>query len=621
MALVYENVEKVLNNVLQQADDLKGYADEQLAKVTDAVNQALSAAQVQFPELVLDGIDVTLSGALPSLPTAPPMPDIEDLPEDFNVPGFTPALTSVGLDTSDAPVFTATAQPLNYPVFPTWQNVPMPSRPDSTQYELPTKALQPFADIPALRPIVLPTLPTITRRTFDETAPEYDLETPETAFVWSEQAYVERYVADVSAKLSEILAGNLGLAAEIETALWERARERESVTVLQATQEVMADFAARGFTIPPGALARRLDTVRQKAQDNSNTVSREIAIESAKLRIEGVKFAIGQCVALEQLLWQMHEARMGRSFDAAKLTVELQTTVFNALVNAFNARNTAFSTQAQVFRTLVEADMQELEQYRIAIEGQKLVGEINQQDLAVMAALDARVEQGVKIYLGEIQAFEALQRTESLKFENWGREIQATTALINQQGQQYAALGEVAKVEIGKVQLFEAQARAYAAEIGGYTSLKQLKLGELSAQNDALRTQYAAYQSSLQHQTSMSQQALNRVEAATRRYTAFTTQYTAEADVAKSAVQLELEEAKADLQRFTAELEASKMQADYTLKRLTEMASLQMKAAEMIGQVGAQIAAQSLGAVRTNLSADGRASVSANDNYNYSGEI
>lgn len=62
MALVYENVEKVLDNVLDQASDLKKYAKDQMSVVTSAVNNALASAQVAFPELTL--------GALRSPPAA-----------------------------------------------------------------------------------------------------------------------------------------------------------------------------------------------------------------------------------------------------------------------------------------------------------------------------------------------------------------------------------------------------------------------------------------------------------------------------------------------------------------------------------------------------------------------
>lgn len=614
MALVYENVERVLDNVLGQVDDLKSYAAQQMTTVTGAVNNAYAAAQASFPELTLSGAEITTSGALPPLPTAPAVPDIEGLPDEFTVPGFEPVVGSDPLDLSGAPAFTAQAPVLNYPVFPAWQNVPMPSAPDATLYAAPDKPTLAFADVPTLRPIVLPTLPSLVKRTFDATAPEYDLATPETAFEWSEAAYQAVFVADLSSRLLAMLEGDLGLSAEIETALWERARERESTTALQATQAAIADFAARGFTIPPGALAQRLDAIRQAQQNNSVTVSREIAIESFKQRIENVKFAVAQCLALEQLLWQIHEARMARAFEAEKLATELPVTVFNALVTAFNARNQAFATQAAVFRDLIAADMQELEQYKIALDGQRLVGELNQQDVAIMTALDARVGEATKLYLGEIQAFEALQRTEGLKFDNWGKEIQAATALVNQQTQQYVALGEAAKVEQGKVALYESQARAYVAEAGGFTQVKQLQIARLGAQNDALRTQYAAYQAQLQQQTSLAQQALARVDAMTKRYSAFTQQYVAEASVAESASRQTIEQAKLELTAFTTEIELQVKQADYTLKRLEALAGLQMKAAEMTGQVGAQIAAQAVGAVRSSLSAGASASVSASDN-------
>src|SRR5574337_1090340 len=151
MELVYENVERVLDEVIDQANNLKGYANSQIAKVTDSINQALAAAQVQFPELSLTGITVTADGTLPPLPDAPTMPEIEDLPTSFAVPAFSPAIGGSGVDLSGAPVLTAQAPALNYPSFPAWQNVPMPPKPDATQYAVPDKPALAFGAVPELR--------------------------------------------------------------------------------------------------------------------------------------------------------------------------------------------------------------------------------------------------------------------------------------------------------------------------------------------------------------------------------------------------------------------------------------------------------------------------------------
>lgn len=617
MALVYENVEKVLNKVIDQVDDMKGYAAFQQNKVTEAINAAMAAAQAQFPDLVLPGAAVNVSGTLPDLPAAPAMPDIDDLPDTFTVPDFAPAVGLVGVDTSDAPVFAVQAPSISYPTLPTFTPVPMPERATVTTYAAPVAPDFILPEVPALRNLNLPAVPVTTLPTFSATAPVYDLETPETQFEWSETAYQERFVADVSAKLADMLAGNLGLAAEIETALWERARQRDATAADQAIAEAYSDFAARGFTLPPGALLKRIDGVRQAKQDNASQTSRDIAIESAKLRIDGVKFAIGQMVALEQLLWQMHEARTNRAFEAAKLAVSLGIQVFGALVTAFNARNQAFATQADVFRTQVEAELRALEIYKAELEGQKLIGELNVQDVDVYKARLSAVNVEADIYRSEVTAFSALHDAEKNKIDAYRAAVEAAKTETEAQTVQLQLVSEAIKAETSKVNVFEAQARAYSAEVSGYTSIKQLALGNLSAQNDSLRTQYAAYQTQIQHQASLAQQALSRVEAMTRRYTAFTQQYVAEADVAKTANTVELDRARLELDAFKAEIELQVRQADYTLKRLSEMAGLQVKGAEMVGQVSAQIAAQAVGAIRSSLSASGDAKVSAHDQYNY----
>lgn len=89
-----------------------------------------------------------------------------------------------------------------------------------------------------------------------------------------------------------ISVGGTGIKAGVENQIWERARARELKEANRLEYEATSAFAARGFSLPPGALAGRLLEVQQEAQNKISAHSRDVAIEQAKMEVENVRFAI-----------------------------------------------------------------------------------------------------------------------------------------------------------------------------------------------------------------------------------------------------------------------------------------------------------------------------------------
>jgi hypothetical protein len=81
-----------------------------------------------------------------------------------------------------------------------------------------------------------------------------------------------------------IVNGGTGIPAAIENAIWERARSRELVEARRLEQEAVNAFAARGFSLPPGALAARTLEIQQDATNKSSTIVREQAIKQPRSR-------------------------------------------------------------------------------------------------------------------------------------------------------------------------------------------------------------------------------------------------------------------------------------------------------------------------------------------------
>jgi hypothetical protein len=101
--------------------------------------------------------------------------------------------------------------------------------------------------------------------------------------------------------LDVIQNGTTGIPADVENQIWERSRARELVEASRLEAEAAEDFARRGFSMPPGALADRVDRIRQDTANKISTHGRDVAIKQAEIAIETVRFAIGEALKLR---WQ-----------------------------------------------------------------------------------------------------------------------------------------------------------------------------------------------------------------------------------------------------------------------------------------------------------------------------
>lgn len=89
-----------------------------------------------------------------------------------------------------------------------------------------------------------------------------------------------------------IANGGTGVNAEVEDAIWQRDRDRFNAEAAAAIDQTVAQWAAKGFPLPPGAAVAAVQMIEQKRTADINNQSREIAINAFKTEIENVRFAI-----------------------------------------------------------------------------------------------------------------------------------------------------------------------------------------------------------------------------------------------------------------------------------------------------------------------------------------
>lgn len=102
------------------------------------------------------------------------------------------------------------------------------------------------------------------------------------------QAWIER----------ALTTGGSGINTNVEAQIWARDRARVMRDSARLEDEAMSTFAARGFPLPPGALAHQLLTIRRDTQDKIAESSSQAAIKSFDAEVANARLAVERAISL-----------------------------------------------------------------------------------------------------------------------------------------------------------------------------------------------------------------------------------------------------------------------------------------------------------------------------------
>ena len=185
-----------------------------------------------------------------------------------------------------------------------------------------------------------------------------------------------------------ILSGGTGIPAAVEEAIWQRGRDRETVVSTQLERDTVGQFAARGFSLPSGALAARLLQVQQDATNKIVDLSRGQTIETLKIHIEQVKFAVEQGV-------KVRLGVLSALSDYLRAWMSPQATATDNARILVDSKSKLWNNAADYYRAMIQEAELSLEHYKIMAPSYT-AGSINyndrlrsQQESQVGAALKA----------------------------------------------------------------------------------------------------------------------------------------------------------------------------------------------------------------------------------------
>jgi len=260
------------------------------------------------------------------------------------------------------------------PVFPGTDDIDPPERTELIDIAIPI-----FPDIP----------------TFDE-------DTPDDEFSYSEDDYQSDLLDAVKSSLLDwIQNGGTGLAADVEGAIFDRARTRLIEAWELAFENADTFHSSRGFNIPSGpknSLLRRVNADFERKEEDLN---QKIMQAQAELAQNNTQFAHTLSVTLEKNLSDHFNAVATRLFEAAKTTVELIYSIFEKKVQVYLARVQAASTeidaeakkidaQVAINKGIIDQNISETTRYKAEID-------------AVLGVIDGLA----KVYAAQIQGFAA----------------------------------------------------------------------------------------------------------------------------------------------------------------------------------------------------------------------
>lgn len=269
--------------------------------------------------------------------------------------------------------------------------------------DVPTKPAEPTGAELTPGAVTMPTLGTVPgitvpSITVDAVAPA----DPAVDFSFREDTYSTSLLTLVRAALEDYIEnGGTGLGADVEAAIWARARARKDLENERVYTEALEYFSARGWDIPPGALGGRLVEVLKEQTRANAQINYEILIEQARLAQSNTQHALDASVQLEGIEMGFASSVAGRALEKAKAACDVIINTFSAKVAGFAAKLEKNKAEAAVADSRANAQIaiggQVLAKYAAEMEGYK----------AQIATELGIVESVAKVYGFKVAGYEA----------------------------------------------------------------------------------------------------------------------------------------------------------------------------------------------------------------------
>lgn len=518
------SVETQITAAQEYATEIKADADEAISQMRSDINN------IGFTLVSFTGATLPDAPDIPETLTAPTLSPVNlDLPtEPDTAPEFLPISP---IDPGTLPELTATAPAVTLPTLPNQAPEFNVTAPDvTTEFtfpDIPPELVNPVILAPTLPERTEPDAPTIALPSFDAVAPTDDMTAPtdlagqmvaayndvRPAMVATFSAHQDEWLARhnpqfftqlerIEDQLATYLAGGTGLSADVEDAIYERAKDKEIAEARRTSRAAFANAAARGFTIPDGAAFSQDARARQAAADNLARSANEIAIKQAEMEQANLQFAVTTSANMRQAALSAsltyHSSLVslnGQALDYAKTVVGYVVEVYNLTVRAYSAKLEAYRAEAAVYDTRLKAALASLDLYRAEIDALQALTNVDRAKVDVYRAELGALETRAQIYRTQVQTIVEQASLEKMKIDLFRTRVEAYAATVQGKRAEYDAYNAAINGQEALVRIYGTQVDAWKAEIDGFRANIDAQAATIRAQaqtNDALATRYRA---------------------------------------------------------------------------------------------------------------------------------
>lgn len=375
---VFNTVTNVIAQTLVRADAVYAAAKANLEEIKNMVDNGYNVAGIDGGVASKIGINSDTymqSGQIPniagSITVDVSMPDI-DKPQELTLGEITNNIAFDGDVQFPETNIVEPSQPISY--FENVANTIVSLRPignalDTIETDVVIDSVV-KPDVSFVLPVV-PDLP-----------PLDDIPKPEFTFSYNEPFYTSELGSYLyNMLLSELQNGSTGLTATVESDIYSRESERDSLELQNTKDKIANIWAESGLSLPDGVLVSALAAAELDYQNKYSDKSRDVRIESFKRADDNAKFVKDLTVKYEQILMGYMAEYWARQLDAAKAVITYMAALYDAILKYHTIFNERYKAQ--------------VEGYKATIDGQS-----------------SELEAKAKVYLGEIQYVSAKADTE-----------------------------------------------------------------------------------------------------------------------------------------------------------------------------------------------------------------
>lgn len=306
-----------------------------------------------------------------------------------------------------------------------------------------------------------------------------------------------------------IVNGGTGIPDAIESQIWQRHRDNIQAEFATQLAAAFTNFSAKGFSLPPGALAARVEDISNKVTLKSAEASRDLAIKRTDIEIENIKFAV-------ELSTKLRMQALQAAADYIK-AMALAPDIAAKLVDFANdAQAKLISATADFYRARLQRDDLMLKSWAGLMEQKTKDGSLNADlqakmlsassdlykarlsgDDMTLKAWSTFVETGIKADVANIEAklkakstdadlYKARVAKDELDQKTWATVLEQTgkdaAANLNAEVQAYSANADLFKARIANKEM---GLKAWLADL---EARLKVDIANIDAQTKALNT-------------------------------------------------------------------------------------------------------------------------------------